>query len=68
MHAEPLAQSTSRVERLRTWIDSWSCRVDLNTVAARKLEYDHPPTSKLGEEGTSKKSSQAHVPTFWSLL
>ena len=38
------------------------------TVEATKLEYDCRPTSNLGNKDIQKRSSQAQIPTFWSLF
>ena len=38
------------------------------TVAATKLEHDHPPTLNQRKKEHQHKSSYLHVPTFWMPL
>ena len=38
------------------------------TVEARELEYAHPPYPQPRKKENQHKTSQIHIPTFWSLL
>ena len=37
-------------------------------VQAKKLEYDYPPYPNPRKKENQHKTSQIHIPTFWSLL